>query len=813
MKRVLHPSGRRMAVAMVGLVLVGVLVGGAFALTRIPPLQAQLAQVAYPSVVTVSMPLNGSVVPLNVFTTITATGYGMRPIAALELWVDGTLVETTAAPPESALTQFDAYWTWTPTEEGDHTLQVRAIDADQGSALSDLVSVSASHAADATVDFSVNPGDSVEDVALNFGVGADDILAANPGLEPGVPLPGGPIQVPLPPSGEPSGGGVPPQPPGGAPAPAPDGAPSGLVFWVAANLGGIFGDSDPLVAPSLVGAVEGCSVRLSITDHADNELGYQVYRSDPIHGGYSLIATLGSGGGDAEYVDEGVYGELNYYVAAFNAGWFASSNPVALEVSDPDCLTAAWSGFGLANGQITPDVPVELLYCYLSVDDGPWTRLPAAAETFLTPAGGVFEVGTAFETLVPTSSGLGQTMTLECWGWNGGSLVPLGRASTVFGGVPGELVQMEAPDFQFSGLGDVFPLDGPGWPTGSVPPAINVAITSSLSACQTHLGWLGLWCEEWIQQGRAILIWDWFGCWPGSDCDPDIGGFKVYEFMSNGTLHLRETIAHADRRGTSFQPMDLTSIYNQQSWGGPIGTQCYVVRAFAADDGEESFDSNTTCYQLGQLGTTNVTLYPSDDLWRYAYHREGCPGTLELLFSDIESDTGFGFPYSEGNPPPGWVVGYDHSTDVGDCDTSNLAYRSAVWFDLSGIPGAITEARLRYDWVEASSVVEGNQPPTNIASCATSLMLGSEDWRGDPYGDQEITIPAKDYLPLQLGSSILGPYNVVVTTAVLQWQQGTKTNHGFVLRGPWEAIYGDQGDNRCVTVYDGFRLDVSYLTP
>ena len=69
---------------------------------------------------------------------------------------------------------------------------------------------------------------------------------------------------------------------------------------------------------------------------------------------------------------------LDYYVASFNAGGESASNLYTVTINDPTCLTDEWTSLGLSGGQITVSEPVDKLYCYLSVDDGPWTRIPAS---------------------------------------------------------------------------------------------------------------------------------------------------------------------------------------------------------------------------------------------------------------------------------------------------------------------------------------------------------------------------------------------------------------------------------------------------
>jgi hypothetical protein len=287
-----------------------------------------------------------------------------------------------------------------------------------------------------------------------------------------------------------------------------------------------------------------------------------------------------------------------------------------------------------------------------------------------------------------------------------------------------------------------------------------------------------------------VLVWEQGGCWPGADCTEDVAGYNVYELTPQGEV-LRKSTEHKDQKAAVFAP---------PSWPEAAGSEhCFVVRGYT-ELGFESPPSNIGCYTFGQLGANKLQLYPESILWRFNRAYEDCSGNY---------GTGAYYPAAE-NPPYGAIVaGYEHST--AHCDFWNIAYRGGVWFDVSQIPGSIAYARLSYDWVGGIYSPAGDVATNEQISCASNLMLGTQDWRGDPYGDQPITIPAADYTPLAGGSPISGGYSIDVTSAVKAWLDGSSPNYGFVLRGPQENTSGDHGNSRCASLYGNFMLEVSYF--
>ncbi|MBI1868725.1 MAG: DNRLRE domain-containing protein [Methylocystis sp.] len=175
------------------------------------------------------------------------------------------------------------------------------------------------------------------------------------------------------------------------------------------------------------------------------------------------------------------------------------------------------------------------------------------------------------------------------------------------------------------------------------------------------------------------------------------------------------------------------------------------------------------------------------------------------------------------------VVGWEHffdKVDAGgvtagsDLRIYNHIYRGAVLFNvglLSDSPKkTVTNATLNY------TIQTGAKFPTPsggfIESCATKLLLATDDWHGIPEVDiskAPDTIsgaepPYKDGLSESPPGSVI---SIDVTGAVTDWVAGKKKNFGFVFAGSQEE-HGLLKDNKkCWTLLGDFTLSVLYAKP
>lgn len=164
----------------------------------------------------------------------------------------------------------------------------------------------------------------------------------------------------------------------------------------------------------------------------------------------------------------------------------------------------------------------------------------------------------------------------------------------------------------------------------------------------------------------------------------------------------------------------------------------------------------------------------------------------------------------------GVVVGWEHSFQTGadsKAQIYNRIYRGGVKFDMDVLsePTAktVTRATLNYT-IQNGARSPGKGSPT---SCATKLLLATEDWHGIP--EMEVakapdTIAGdlyKDGLSEKPVGSVI---SIDVTDAVKAWVDGTKTNHGFVFVGSTEEKGLIQNNDKCWTLLSGFSLRVNY---
>src|SRR5258708_3405636 len=163
------------------------LLGGIVLLyTRIPDLSRQVPPNSAPIIVTLRTPTNGDQVGLNFFTSIEVQAFGIRPITSMELWIDGTSAQTMTPIAGSNSKQYSASFMWTPASEGEHTLLVRAIDADHHVGISNIVHINATQEANTSfqASYKPKPGETIDSIAKDFETTSDKIFKLNPQVAP-----------------------------------------------------------------------------------------------------------------------------------------------------------------------------------------------------------------------------------------------------------------------------------------------------------------------------------------------------------------------------------------------------------------------------------------------------------------------------------------------------------------------------------------------------------------------------------------------------------------------------------------------------
>ncbi|HET7143984.1 MAG TPA: hypothetical protein VFI68_08205, partial [Anaerolineales bacterium] len=295
----------------------------------------------------------------------------------------------------------------------------------------------------------------------------EDLLARNPGL--GELTPGTTLLVPPRPEGESAGDAAVPPDAGGEdipvvdpplPAPAPGGEteadPIPAPFWTILPLPDYFAclinpelcgrvidlEPAPFPAPNGVGSAEGagCSMEVSWTDNSENEDGFQIYRiTNRPRFRFDLLEIVGAAPGSGArmvYVDASPpHGEFFYTIAAYNAGgntWSGPSATVESEGCPPD-------GPILGQALVVEALEVNVtgsfdrLYCYASLADSPFERVPAGASNFISLEAGRWNIAEHFSGVnkreVMASAVDPLNIEVECMGWQGEELINMGRFS------------------------------------------------------------------------------------------------------------------------------------------------------------------------------------------------------------------------------------------------------------------------------------------------------------------------------------------------------------------------------------------------
>ncbi len=722
-----------------------------FGIYRIPPIEKAMPPGATDLLVSLNKPAYGSAVPLDTSTVVAATAIGGRPIAGLELWVDGARLESKAAPAGSSLRQFSTFWAWIPAGAGGHTLVVRAVDLDGRIAGSNLVRVTA---------------------------GEETGAAALPA---GQPSP----SVPSSPGGSAGTGGSP---------------PNGFSFWVKQNLLAPFSPVKPPAAPRLSVNAAGCSVNLQIADSALDRDGFFVYRLDPAGSDFLRVATLGPGSGSAvEYTDAGLAGHVEYFVSAFNPAGETPSNLAAADLDDPACVTAAWTDLKIQTADLTANVPVDKLYCYYAFGNGPWARLPASGNDFIFPTNGVFDLASAFGMLPANSGTLEIPLAMNCWGWSGGTLMDLGTATKNI--LPADAkgpIKLVGSGFDLT-LGMILAKMGPILMFSKSPlimPPFDFTRTTSLFQCKARSGvgdYLAkIICESAFATGATVLVWDWIPtcifpmegskikC---SDYIKDTDGFRIYKTVGK-TETLFRTIK--DRNQTML-------VLPAGTLDGPPAV--YTVRAFKGS--LDSDDSNPYTFTGPGTATETVTIKDPlilEDYFSTEHHNKDWDCVIgDFLFKTLYPGTG-----SEDLSPKSTVtVGFGQYYDGGSWPTYCWEYTGAwshgrMKFTLDGVKSPVWKAHLAFQMRPDS--LSTRDAYSGYLSCAATLnfMTGPS------------TFEAYDSL-----SPSVTTFNVDVTEAVKRWVENGEPNYGFILGG-----YGHGAFNSdvCWSEYMNFVLTVTYFT-
>jgi len=151
--------------------------------------------------VLIGAPQFGDQVSTNELTVVQAVARDPQGVVRLELWVDGELLTVQTSQLPEGSTPFPLAEGWQPQGAGLHTLVVRAYNrALESGQATVLVEAQDLPETPHEETYQIQEGDTLQGVAANYDLAAEDILGANPGLSEPL-MPGEIISVPPPPPG------------------------------------------------------------------------------------------------------------------------------------------------------------------------------------------------------------------------------------------------------------------------------------------------------------------------------------------------------------------------------------------------------------------------------------------------------------------------------------------------------------------------------------------------------------------------------------------------------------------------------------
>ena len=236
---------------------------------------------------------------------------------------------------------------------------------------------------------------------------------------------------------------------------------------------------------------------------------------------------------------------------------------------------------------LTTSKNVDKVYCYLSVNQGPWTRIPPGTNEFVYPTAGEFDLSKYLDSLISPPPPQDVTLELECWGWSGDTLEYLGYLEQI---IKKGNIELIAKDFALiaSALDLLSPDTGLSGTPSDIAPPYNLEFTRDFDVCFDRYNDV-LFDEtatticNWMTNGYTTLIWDWI---PGCAYEPcpfnieDIGGYHIYRDSPGTDPALVSTIVNPK--------IHIAMIPPGSSGGGNVPLK-YFVRAYRGE--QESMDS------------------------------------------------------------------------------------------------------------------------------------------------------------------------------------------------------------------------------
>jgi hypothetical protein len=392
--------------------------------------QKQLLNV--PPSILVRSPQAGDKVRIGQYLVAQAIVTSRNPIARVELWLDGEVVEAQAPEMANALS-YDMLLDL-QLSGGVHMLYWRAVD-DHG-----LVGQTAPIPVEAELPFGVNgteaisaeEGQNLNDIAEAAAVDPELMDALNPGVGDEA-LPAGTSVIVPAPSGQAGGGQV--NVPGNAPTPPLPQPAAGAAILLPVDpsvldlgwlIPGLLANM-PAAPSHLQAGFDNCTIRLVWNDNATNESYFNIWMQ-ALGGPPLKIKTLERNPDTGQTMFEfaspslGIY---NFWVEATNALGGQPSEIAWVAVNDASCGEGVASQLEIEGlGMVGFNQNWDKIYCYLSLEGAPEMRIPEDDSQFLQidPGGGADIhqwIGGKNRLLLRTPADEEVTLEGDCWGWLG----------------------------------------------------------------------------------------------------------------------------------------------------------------------------------------------------------------------------------------------------------------------------------------------------------------------------------------------------------------------------------------------------------
>jgi len=543
--------------------------------------------------------------------------------------------------------------------------------------------------------------------------------------------------------------------------------------------------------------VQGCNANLRIYSADMSVEAYFLYRLDPLSTTYKLIATLPGTSSNLVlgYLDTNLFGKFSYYVVTYTGPLQQASSIAVVTISDPSCNQGQWSSLIVTQASMTTTSPMAGgVYCYLSLNNNSWGRMPVTG-TIPYSAGG-YNLISDFPniTLAPMPPTI--LVTLDCWGYNGGVLAHLGKASKSFStsGLPVALV-ITGTGFSMTIVFDKgAPPPGSQTAPSNLTPPVSLRSVQNVQDCVSHMPgglaelFTSLVCGSAMSNHYQVLIWEWnpLTCPAFSpvtcSLDNQIDGYRVYQVTDSGQTSLVQEQQSIDTKAYPFP---------QPSANASGNLPCYVVRSFKG--AAESVNSNLFCLPSSAPGAASVTLKPNN-LYTLNATNQARNNDSYCIFSSFFGtiDTEPVIQSTDGSVDASYNYFWDPGTQPLPCwRYQNQVQQAFASFYISRVlvPNNVYTASLTFNRQDT-----GCGPSLNLVNDYTAVAVNNFD--------SIIVLPA--------GTN----QNIDVSGVVRNWQMAHPDPAGttipFMINTNYENLNA-RDNNSCYEGFNSFVLTLTYF--